>query len=220
MPLYAFDGTWNDSSDPSGADHDIKATNVHRFRAMYEEDSHYIDGVGTRKGTLGKFIGGITGVGAEKRIEEQFEILLRNFAQGKTTIDIVGYSRGAAIARMFVHKLEEDFSELTLNGANLQDPPAVRFLGLFDTVASFGIPWNDNEGKFKQDIPASVAHTFHAMALDETRETFGIERCLGNRDTITEVWFRGGHGDIGGNATYVKHDEESSNRALRCPVVP
>lgn len=25
------------------------------------------------------------------------------------------------------------------------------------------------------------------MALDETRETFGIERCIGNRQRITEV---------------------------------
>jgi len=180
---------------------------------MYDGTTHYIDGVGTRKGTLGRFIGGITGAGAEKRIEEQFEVLQENFKQGKTTIDIVGYSRGAAIARMFVHKIGNDFAELILKGRRQDQPPAVRFLGLFDTVASFGIPWTENEHDFKSDIPAFVGHTFHAMALDETRETFGIERCLGNRDTITEVWFRGGHGDIGGNATYVKHGAESSNRA-------
>jgi len=180
---------------------------------MYEDDAHYIDGVGTRKGAIGKFIGGLTGAGAEKRIEEQFDALLENFNRGKTTIDIVGYSRGAAIARMFVHRIESDFAKLVVDGTALDQPPAVRFLGLFDTVASFGIPWTDNEHDFRQDIPPFVEHTFHAMALDETRETFGIERCLGNRDTISEVWFRGGHGDIGGNATYVKHDRESSNRA-------
>jgi len=39
------------------------------------------------------------------------------------------------------------------------------------------------------------------MALDETRETFGIERCIENRERITEVWFRPDHGEIGGNAT-------------------
>lgn len=213
MPLYAFDGTWNDSSNPEAGDHDLKATNVHRFRCMYEDDAHYIDGVGTRKGVIGKFIGGLTGAGAEERIEEQFEILLENFNHGKITIDIVGYSRGAAIARMFVHRIESDFAKLTVDGVPLDTPPTVRFLGLFDTVASFGIPWTDNEHDFRRDIPAFVEHTFHAMALDETRETFGIERCLGNRNNISEVWFRGGHGDIGGNATYVRHDRESSNRA-------
>jgi len=50
------------------------------------------------------------------------------------------------------------------------------------------------------------------MALDETRETFGIERCIGDREKITEVWFRGGHGDIGGNATYVDRKSERGNR--------
>lgn len=79
-------------------------------------------------------------------------------------------------------------------------------------MASFGIPWNENEGDFHPDIPEFVEHTFHAMALDETRETFGIERCLGNRTKITEVWFRGGHGDIGGNATYQGRKGTQSNR--------
>ncbi|MFM8729094.1 MAG: T6SS phospholipase effector Tle1-like catalytic domain-containing protein, partial [Planctomycetaceae bacterium] len=88
----------------------------------------------------------------------------------------------------------------------------MRFLGLFDTVASFGIPWTDDD-EFRKDIPEFVQHTFHAMALDETRETFGIERCVGNRARITEVWFRGGHGDIGGNGAYFdRHGKEQPNR--------
>ena len=97
-------------------------------------------------------------------------------------------------------------------GPRSASPPTVRFLGLFDTVASFGIPWNADEDDFRPDVPEFVANTFHAMALDETRETFGIERCLGNRNKITEVRFRGGHGDIGGNATYVNHQGEVPNR--------
>ena len=114
---------------------------------------------------------------------------------------------------MFVQRIERDFEFLTdRDGKALMKVPLVRFVGLFDTVASFGIPWTANEGQFRPDIPEFVTNTFHAMALDETRETFGIERCLGNRNKITEAWFRGGHGDIGGNATYVKKQGEVSNR--------
>jgi hypothetical protein len=29
-----------------------------------------------------------------------------------------------------------------------------------------------------------VENTFHAMARDETRQTFGVERCIGNRHKI------------------------------------
>ena len=213
MALYAFDGTWNDSTAPDDQRDARKDTNVHRFRVAYSGKREYVNGVGTRFGLIGKIVGGLTGAGAEQRITEQFAALRKNYAAGDTDIDVVGYSRGAAIARMFIQRIERDFDSLVDSaGKALLKVPQVRFLGLFDTVASFGIPWDANERSFKPDIPECVANTFHAMALDETRETFGIERCLGNRNKITEVWFRGGHGDIGGNATYVKKLGEVSNR--------
>lgn len=216
MALYAFDGTWNDSSAPDEKRDFKKDTNVHRFRILYDNNNHqkvfYTSGVGTRYGVLGKYIGGVTGSGATCRVDEQFSILKKNFKKGDTDIDIVGYSRGASIARMFVQRIEKNFHQLEKNNSPLEIPPAVRFLGLFDTVASFGIPWSDDKNRFDVRIPEFVQNTFHAMALDETRETFGIERCLGNRDKITEVWFRGSHGDIGGNATYSDHKGERSNR--------
>ena len=213
MALYAFDGTWNDSRAPDEERDPKKDTNVQRFRVLYEKKAEYVDGVGSRGGMIGKIIGGVSGAGARQRIDEQFEALKKNFAIGDTDIDIVGYSRGAAIARMFVLRINSDFDSLNTDKEKaLKNPPPVRFLGLFDTVASFGIPWNANEHGFVTDIPEFVENTFHAMALDETRETFGIERCFGNRGKITEVWFRGGHGDIGGNATYLDKKEEKSNR--------
>lgn len=212
MALYAFDGTWNDSSAAEDARDTMKDTNVHRFRNLYSEKVEYIDGVGSRFGLIGKLWGGLTGAGANSRIEEQIAALKKNFAAGDDTIDIVGYSRGASIARMFVDRIENDYDELQRAGEELTSPPLVRFLGLFDTVASFGVPWSENEGDFQRDVPDFVEHTFHAMALDETRETFGIERCRGDRKKITEVWFRGGHGDIGGNATYETRDGARSNR--------
>ena len=213
MALYAFDGTWNDSTAPDEQRDARKDTNVHRFRVVYSGKREYVNGVGTRFGLIGKIVGGLTGAGAEQRITEQFATLKQNYAAGDTDIDVVGYSRGAAIARMFVQRIERDFDSLIDSAGNaLVKVPQVRFLGLFDTVASFGIPWDANERSFKPDIPECVANTFHAMALDETRETFGIERCLGNRNKITEVWFRGGHGDVGGNATYVKKQGQVSNR--------
>lgn len=212
MALYAFDGTWNDSRAPDDQRDLRKDTNVHRFRVLYSGKREYVDGVGSRFGFLGKVIGGLTGAGAQQRVDEHFQALKRNFDVGDTQIDVIGYSRGAAIARMFVQRIERDFDALAIDGKELRQPPKVRFLGLFDTVASFGIPWDANERGFSPDIPEFVANTFHAMALDETRETFGIERCHGNRRKITEVWFRGSHGDIGGNATYIEKQGEVSNR--------
>lgn len=214
MALYAFDGTWNNSSLPESKRNTNEDTHVHRFRQIYEANgakAEYVDGVGSRFGMIGRLVGGLTGAGADERIKELFTLLAKNFKKGDTVIDIVGYSRGAAIARMFVHRIEREYQQLETGGKRLQDPPAVRFLGLFDTVASFGVPWSEDEGEFLPDIPEFVEHTFHAMALDETRETFGIERCYGNRAKITEVWFRGGHGDIGGNSTILEKGKEVGN---------
>lgn len=201
MALYAFDGTWNDSRSP---ERDMTVdTNVYMFVEHYHGKSFYLDGVGSRYGYVGRLWGGLTGAGHQVRVEESFSNLVERFNAGDREIDIVGYSRGAAIGRMFVHKIADHFFELRdATGAPLSEPPAVRFLGLFDTVASLGLPWTEDEGRFLPTIPEFVQRTFHAMALDEIRETFGIERCIGLRDNVCEVWFRGGHGDIGGNATF------------------
>ena len=83
MALYAFDGTWNDSSAPEGQRDTNKDTNVHRFRALYGGKAEYKDGVGSRYGFIGKLIGGLTGAGAEQRIEEQFVALNWLLAKGK-----------------------------------------------------------------------------------------------------------------------------------------
>ena len=82
MPLYAFDGTWNDSSSK---DRDVKLdTNVYRFERLYSERSHYIPGIGTRYGRIGRLVGGATGYGATARVEEQFENLSKEIRAGNT----------------------------------------------------------------------------------------------------------------------------------------
>lgn len=211
MALYAFDGTWNDSSVDESKRDTKEDTNVHRFCEHYMEEVAYIDGVGTRYGLVGKVIGGMTGAGWGARIKEQFKVLKEQFQKGDDCIDIIGYSRGAAIARIFVHYINENYDELKFEGNDLSSVPRIRFVGLFDTVASFGIPWSEKESGFDKRIPENVENVYHAMALDESRETFGIERCFGDRSKITEVWFRGGHGDIGGNATYDFRGEKVAN---------
>ena len=100
MALYAFDGTWN--TDQPDAE---KNTNVIKFRDAYAEKSFYREGVGTRFGPFGKLIGGVSGTGGRERIEEGLEALKENFQNGDTTIDIVGFSRGAALAVHFANQI-------------------------------------------------------------------------------------------------------------------
>jgi hypothetical protein len=78
--------------------------------------------------------------------------------------------------------------------------PAVRFLGVFDLVAAFGIPINlgfnfnrVNLG-YKLGLSKGVKFCYHALALDEARQAFRPSRLRGG----CEVWFRGVHSDVGG----------------------
>jgi uncharacterized protein (DUF2235 family) len=194
MALYAFDGTWNSEKDAGRYDLN---TNVVRFKDLYAGTKFFYKGVGTKHGTLGKFLGGAFGVGGHERIEDAKRDLARQLAAGDRDIDIVGFSRGAALAVHFANVVGDDGVEV--NG--VKEKPAVRFLGVFDVVAAFGIPVNlpgfnfnrINLG-YKLTLAKCVQSCYHALALDEARQAFRPTRVRGG----CEVWFRGVHSDVGG----------------------
>ena len=193
MALYAFDGTWNSEKDAGQYD---RNTNVVRFKDCYEGTRHFYKGVGTRHGALGKFFGGAFGVGGQERVEGASRDVAKRFAAGDRDIDIVGFSRGAALAAHFANVIADD--GVRVNGV-LERPP-VRFLGVFDLVAAFGIPFNlgfnfnrVNLG-YKLGLSKGVKSCYHALALDESRQSFRPTRLRGG----CEVWFRGVHSDVGG----------------------
>jgi hypothetical protein len=199
MALYAFDGTWNE--DEAAPEND---TNVVRFRDLYEGPVEYRTGVGTRYGAIGKALGGLFGMGGRSRIEEMYDALVNNWKRGDKVIDIIGFSRGAALAVHFANLIAEVGIRLDQGRV---EKPAIRFLGVWDIVGSFGIPidflikFHDiNLGWTIDRVPDCVARCVHAMALDERRQTFDVTRLnVGNKNpSVEERWFRGVHSDVGG----------------------
>lgn len=212
MALYAFDGTWN--HEHSAGEYG-QNTNVVKFRDAYTEQSHfYTKGVGTKMGLIGRWVGGAFGAGGEKRIELAKKELAKNWANGDTVIDIVGFSRGSALALHFANVISSDGVRHPDTRKALAEKPPIRFLGLWDVVAAFGIPINllgipcqrINLGYHLRLAP-NVQHCYHAMALDERRGAFRVTRVKNGY----EVWFRGVHSDIGGG----NGNEALSNIALR-----
>jgi hypothetical protein len=99
---------------------------------------------------------------------------------------------------------------VVVNG--VREKPAVRFLGVFDLVAAFGIPVNlpgfnfnrINLG-YKLGLSKGVKYCYHALALDEARQAFRPTRLRGANGQ--EVWFRGVHSDVvGGNDNHALND--------------
>jgi uncharacterized protein (DUF2235 family) len=193
MALYAFDGTWNSEKDAGEYD---RNTNVVRFKDLYTGPKFFFKGVGTKHGTLGKFFGGAFGVGGHDRIDDARKAMAKQIADGDREVDIVGFSRGAALAVHFANVIADE--GVRVNGV-LEKPP-VRFLGVWDVVAAFGIPINLGFGfnrinlGYKLGLSAGVKACYHALALDEARQAFRPTRMKDG----CEVWFRGVHSDVGG----------------------
>ena len=192
MALYAFDGTGNE--DRPGTDRD---SNVLHFFNAYQDPagaaaarrSLYIEGIGVRAHTpIGDILARTFGLAARQRLREARQRLDRNLADGDATVDIVGFSRGAALAIDFANHVCKKIPQ-----AN------VRFVGVWDIVAQFGAPGEHVNLGFDLDCPDAVC--YHAMAIDENRAFFPLTR-LGKAgrtfSKLREAWFRGVHSDVGG----------------------
>jgi uncharacterized protein (DUF2235 family) len=78
--------------------------------------------------------------------------------------------------------------------------PMVHFVGVFDTVSSFGWVWDFQTLPFTADNP-SVRHIRHALAIDERRACFPANLFVPGeqqRADCKQVWFAGVHADVGG----------------------
>jgi uncharacterized protein (DUF2235 family) len=197
MALYAFDGTGNEDREDDAFD-----SNVCDFFQAYddplknddpskERGSLYLKGIGQMAKTkLGDAVAGALGFGGHKRVRRAMDRLENNIEAGDKTIDIVGFSRGAAIAISFANEVAEHMPGVS-----------IRFIGVWDIVGQFGAPGEHVNAGHNLHFPPNVEHCFHAMALDESRLLFPLTRLGKGRNSspkLQEVWFRGVHSDIGG----------------------
>jgi len=150
----------------------------------------------------------VTAASSGQILRNQWQSLMNALqrAQGAAApvpIDILGYSRGAALARDFANRIARQ----TRNGWFSYDDPLrgtiglcvdLRFLGLFDTVAQFGLLGAANAG-FDLGIGGAWSWVAHAVALHEMRSLFPLVSAgsEGSANTV-EAPFIGAHADIGG----------------------
>jgi uncharacterized protein (DUF2235 family) len=232
--VVLFDGTWNHPDQlAAGADGTAVAapTNVARLATYCANsrpliDCQYYAGPGNERenAAVGRFFGGAFGAGAEARMWRAYWHALQHWAPNDR-LYVFGFSRGAAVARMFGALLAREGWPQALALVNRPavgsqrgvrrrlrkegavEPARVRFMGLFDTVAAFGIPrdigglptgrWNVGKD-FR--IGDGVERVVHLVARDEPRDAFA---CLhveeANRDPrLSEWWLPGVHGNVGG----------------------
>ena len=85
----------------------------------------------------------------------------------------------------------------------------IEMVGVWDTVKALGFRapviwrWAEMKHAFhSHTLGSSIKHGFHALALDETRAAYAPvlwdTTSDHNANEVEQCWFRGGHGDVGG----------------------
>ncbi|WP_371764094.1 phospholipase effector Tle1 domain-containing protein [Massilia sp.] len=211
LVLFAFDGTGNGEAPPAGD----SISNVRKFYEAYDEKLNgkrfYITGIGTTNKDM-SYKGSIyNGDGFDQRVTLGFSFLEQliddpKTAQGAVDIDVVGFSRGAAEARVWMNKLVSNLvgGRYTTRNKNSRCIN-LRFEGLWDTVSHLGAVFSD-EDKYNFSIPTQVKYVAQAVALNEHRggsahfdgrSIFNAASSQNMANRI-ELGFVGSHADIGG----------------------
>ena len=194
--LFAFDGTRYSASSIG---------NVWKLAQAYQDGAaHYHSGPGNSE-----FLDwdAIIAWQAGRILENQWQALLtsleRQPSETITPIDIVGFSRGAALARHFGNRIASHvrdgvFSVSDPMRGSISACVDLRFIGLFDTVAQFGVAGSHNH-LYDFGIAELWSWVAHAVALHEHRWAFPLLSAqAGGSGHVVEAPFVGAHADIGG----------------------
>ncbi len=203
----------------------------------------YVEGVGTGYTLTDKIMGGTTGAGIDKNIKDMYSFLVMTYQPGDE-IYLFGFSRGAYTARSIggfirncgilkpenyyliqdAYNLYRDRNGYTTPDSDMmkyfrsnycyEDITPIKFIGVWDTVGSLGIPLPaykiKNIQKYKfHDVTLSsyVENAYHALAVDEKRKLFlptlwekseTVKKDPNHKQKLEQRWFSGVHSNVGG----------------------
>lgn len=231
--------TYISKKDESSNSYGNDNSNVDRLEKAYlnEKAKHYysvyVEGIGTKNPKKNKdgslhYYGDFTygqgyGTGEtglfEKVEKGCFDIVNRLIYEKEKKVetlylDVFGFSRGAAAARIFANELYKKKISGDKNSYNLgflgkafdkldyKIKPIrikIRFLGIYDTVSSYGDSVFDDidRDKVPLKIP-TVGFTVHLTAEDEHRVKFPLTNIDSAGSNSIELILPGVHSDIGG----------------------
>lgn len=205
-------------------------SNVARLYDAYPNNlAIYVDGIGTETEKADSLLGAglgtgfiLDGTGILGKVQEGCEKLADAVVRESKIkeipilyLDVFGFSRGAAAARVFLDEISLKAFPLSVNRKNKGgylgyllakkgikvDLIKVRFLGLFDTVSSYsaGITVNPDFDNDTKELPlnnlAKAKTVMHFTAANEHRNNFSLTKTRVGK----EREFPGVHSDVGGS---------------------
>ncbi|MGV2990407.1 phospholipase effector Tle1 domain-containing protein [Vibrio sp. E150_011] len=224
--VFSFDGTGNEPADAKQKveglvkQEDNNISNVLKLHLMMGgnlflegeqygksqqntiNNCFYYQGVGTYGGWLNRVIN--QGLAPERynvaAILNKAKVDFNAHYQLGDEILVIGFSRGAALARRFVNIIGKEHSS-----QGEHTTPFV-FLCVFDTVASIGLPDLNTRKRPAYDVvfehgctlAPTVKQAVHLVSLDEKRKAFQPTLMNHEARRVHEIWFLGAHSDVGG----------------------
>lgn len=160
--------------------------------------------------------------GSAKGMAKVHEALAKHRLIKMIDMSFFGFSRGAALARAFSYRIinncKKSGSDLLLENY----PMRPSFLGIFDTVASFGLPAHNVQLPFRDRelvVSPSIERCVHYVAAHEVRVAFPVDLIRKNGKLAGE-WvesvYPGVHSDVGGG--YTADDQGIQNNYARIPM--
>jgi uncharacterized protein (DUF2235 family) len=239
--VVCCDGTWNTAGQkfPTNVKRLYAALSDTGADGVRQEGC-YVQGVGTKPRE--RILGGAFGWGLSANIKDAYRFVVEHFEPGDELF-LLGFSRGAYTARStagFIRnagiltekhrgRIDEAYDLYRDRGKHPREDVAtefrakyshetrIRFIGVWDTVGSLGIPltglhlakWLNRRWQFHDtDLSSWVDAAFHAVAIDERRRPFvptmWKQRQGAAAQTVEQVWFSGVHSDVGGG--YADHE--------------
>jgi hypothetical protein len=181
----------------------------------------------SRAKTVGGQVEKHADAGKQKSFADVNKALSQHRLIKQINVSIFGFSRGAALARAFCNQwlweCEDNRGQLLYEG----HPISFVFLGLFDTVASFGLPATNLSntamyGGFKgRDLVVDdrVERCVHFVAGHELRFSFPVDLIRHNgqlKGNWLEKVYPGVHSDVGGG--YEPNAQDIDNNYARIPM--
>jgi hypothetical protein len=185
----------------------------------------YIEGIGTEDNETDSLaLGASMGMG-DTGVVSKVEIGLENLYTAitekveKTTpivhvhLDSFGFSRGAAAARHFIHKALHERGyvlqkKLESAGYTVSSGVKVRFVGLFDTVASYGLAHYNDTSDLSLDAVKHAEKVVQLAAAEEHRKNYRLTDIDSAGAKGREIFLPGVHSDIGGSYNTLEDESE------------
>jgi len=237
--VVCCDGTWNVATQRYRTNVAKVARAVRPVAVTgTEQRVRYLDGVGTTG--WDRLRGGAFGWGLSRKVRDAYCFLVENFEPGDE-LYLFGFSRGAFTARSLAGlvrnsgilrpehdgRLQEAWTLYRDRGKDPKHPASerfraqyshetgIRFIGVWDTVGSLGIPVpgphllkplatlvNRRWAFHNTTLSSRVEGAFHVLAVDEKRRAFEPTLWHQQPDArgqeLKQVWFTGVHVDVGG----------------------